>query len=164
MLKSSQALTKLPLTVMSFLKPSNYMSILPPVSVALEFWDPISKEFPSEAAAGPERYWEKPGCRLLLMCPCSLTLKKHHQAYWKMFQWFKVIVFFFFLKTAQDFPGGLDGKESSYNAGGPGSIPGLGRSPWEGNGYPLQYSFLENSMGRGAHGLQSMESQRVGHN
>ena len=36
---------------------------------------------------------------------------------------------FFFLKTAQDFPGGLDGKESSYNAGGPGSIPGLGRSP-----------------------------------
>ena len=95
MLKSSQALTKLSLTVMSFLKSNNYMSILPPISIALDFWDPISTEFPSEAAAGPEQYWEKPGCRLLLMCPCSLTLKNHHQAYWKMFQWFKVIVFFF---------------------------------------------------------------------
>ena len=37
-----------------------------------------------------------------------------------------------------------------YNEGEPGLIPGLGRSPREGNGNPLQYSFLENSMGRGA--------------
>ena len=43
-----------------------------------------------------------------------------------------------------------DGKESSSNAGDPGSIPGLGRSPGEGNGYPLQYSCLENPMDRGA--------------
>ena len=35
------------------------------------------------------------------------------------------------------FPGGSDGKESAYNAGYQGSIPGLGRSPGEGNGYPL---------------------------
>ena len=49
-----------------------------------------------------------------------------------------------------DFPGGLDGKESTYNAEDPGSIPGLGRSPGEGNGYPLQFSCLENSMDRGA--------------
>ena len=45
-----------------------------------------------------------------------------------------------------------------------GSIPGLGRSPGEENGSPLQYSCLENSMDRGPGGLRSMGSQRVGHN
>ena len=52
-----------------------------------------------------------------------------------------------------DFPGGSDGKVPAYNAGdttGAGLIPGLGRSPGEGNGNPLQYSFLENPMDRGA--------------
>ena len=49
-----------------------------------------------------------------------------------------------------DFPGGSDGKVSAYNAGDPGSIPGLGRSPGEGNGNPLQYSCLENSVDGGA--------------
>ena len=48
------------------------------------------------------------------------------------------------------FPHGSDDKESAGNAGDPGSIPGLGRFPGEGNGYPLHYSCLENSMGRGA--------------
>ena len=48
------------------------------------------------------------------------------------------------------FPGDSDGKESAYNAGDLGSVPGLGRSPGEGNGNPLQYSCLENPMGRGA--------------
>ena len=48
------------------------------------------------------------------------------------------------------FPGGSDGKESVCNAGAPDSIPGSGRSPGEGNGYPLQYSCLENPMDRGA--------------
>ena len=48
------------------------------------------------------------------------------------------------------FPGGLDGKASVCNAGDPGSIPGSGRSPGEGNGNPLQYSCLENPMDRGA--------------
>ena len=47
-------------------------------------------------------------------------------------------------------PHDSDGKESACNAGDLGSIPGSGRSPWEGNGYPLQGSFLENSMDRGA--------------
>ena len=42
------------------------------------------------------------------------------------------------------------GKESAYKAGDPGSIPGLGRSPGEGNGNPLQYSCLENPMDREA--------------
>ena len=48
------------------------------------------------------------------------------------------------------FPGGSDGKASACNAGDPGSIPGSGRSPGEGNGNPLQYSCLENSMDGGA--------------
>ena len=47
-------------------------------------------------------------------------------------------------------PGGSDGKESACNAGDPGSIPGWEIYPGEGNGYPFQYSCLENSMDRGA--------------
>ena len=49
----------------------------------------------------------------------------------------------------QAFPGGSDNTESAWNAGYLGSIPGLGRSPEEGNGYPLWCSCLENSMDRG---------------
>ena len=48
------------------------------------------------------------------------------------------------------FPGGSDGKESACNVADLGLISGLGRSPGEGNSYPLQYSGLENSMDRGA--------------
>ena len=60
-------------------------------------------------------------------------------------------------------PGGSDSKKSACNAGDLGSIPGL-RSPGEGNGYPLQYSCLENSMDRGAwwatvHGVTKSQSQ-----
>ena len=51
---------------------------------------------------------------------------------------------------SKGFPSDSDGKESAYSAGDPGSIPVLKRSPGEGNGYPLQYSCLENSMDRGA--------------
>ena len=46
------------------------------------------------------------------------------------------------------FPGDSGGKDSVYNAGDLGSVPGSGRSPGEGNGIPLQYSCLENSMDR----------------
>ena len=48
------------------------------------------------------------------------------------------------------FPGGSEVKASAWNAGDSGSIPGLGRSPGEGTGNPLQYSCLENPMDRGA--------------
>ena len=48
------------------------------------------------------------------------------------------------------FPGVSDGKESVWNVGNTGSIPGLGRSPEKGNGYSRQCSCLENPMGRGA--------------
>ena len=46
------------------------------------------------------------------------------------------------------FPGSTDDKESAHNEGDQGSVPELGRCPREGNGYPLQYSCLENSMDR----------------
>ena len=49
-----------------------------------------------------------------------------------------------------DFPGGSNGKASVYNVGDPCSIPGLERSPREGNGNPLQYYCLENPMDRAA--------------
>ena len=61
-------------------------------------------------------------------------------------------------------PGGSVGKESAYNAGELGSIPGLGRSPGEGNGYPLQYSCLENPMGREAWQAIVHGVTKVGHN
>ena len=48
------------------------------------------------------------------------------------------------------FPGGSDSKESACNAGDPDSVPGLVRSPGEGNGNPLQYSCLETPMDREA--------------
>ena len=54
-----------------------------------------------------------------------------------------------------DFPGGSDGKASAYNVEDLGSVPGLGRSPGEGNGKPLQYSCLENPM-------NSMKRQKGG--
>ena len=54
-------------------------------------------------------------------------------------------------------------KESACNAGEPGLIPRLGRSPGEGNGNPLQYSCLGNPMDRGAWRATVMGSQRVGH-
>ena len=57
------------------------------------------------------------------------------------------------------FPGGSDGKESACSARDLGSIPGLGRSPGEGNGYPLQYSCLENHIEEPGR-LQSMENPK----
>ena len=52
--------------------------------------------------------------------------------------------------SIKGFSGGSDGKESTCNAGDPGSFPGSGRSPGGGNGHPLQYSCLENPVDRGA--------------
>ena len=56
-------------------------------------------------------------------------------------------------------PCSSNGKESASNAGDEGSISGLGSSPGEGNGNPLQYSCLENSIDRGAWRVRSMGSQ-----
>ena len=57
------------------------------------------------------------------------------------------------------FPGGSASKESTCNAGDLGSIPGLGRSPGEGKGYPLQYSVPENSMDCVVHGVTKSWTQ-----
>ena len=62
------------------------------------------------------------------------------------------------------FSGGSDGKESAYDMGDLGSVPELGRSPGEGNSYPLWYSGLENSIDRGAwqatvHGVTKSRAQ-----
>ena len=54
------------------------------------------------------------------------------------------------VKVRKNLDGGSDGKESVYNVGDLGSSPGLGRSPREGNGNPLQYYRLENPMDKGA--------------
>ena len=62
-----------------------------------------------------------------------------------------------------DFPGGSDGKVSVYSARDPGSIPGLGRSPREGNGNLLQYTAWKIPWTEEPGRLQSMGSQRVRH-
>ena len=60
---------------------------------------------------------------------------------------------FHLLKAKKGFPCGSAGKESACNVGDLGSIPGLGRSPEEGKGYPFQYSGLKNSMDCIVHGV-----------
>ena len=65
-------------------------------------------------------------------------------------------------------PGGSAGKESACNAGDLGSISGLGRSPGEGNGNPLQYSCLRDSMDRGTwwatvHGVAELDTTDILH-
>ena len=62
-----------------------------------------------------------------------------------LFEFYRTISF-----SSGGFPGGSDGKESACSARDMGAIPGSGRSPGKGNGYPLQYSRLENSMDRRA--------------
>ena len=90
-----------------------------------------------------------------MRCPyVSLPAEKHFNS----LSIFLLILGNFYL----DFPGGSDDKASAYNAGEPGSIPGLGRSPAEGNGNILQYSCLENPMDRGLVGYGPW-SQRVRH-
>ena len=72
--------------------------------------------------------------------------------------------FCYTIERNMGFPGGLDDKESACNAGDQGWTPGSGRSPGVGNGNPLQYSCLENSMDRGAwqatdHGVAKSRTQ-----
>ena len=61
------------------------------------------------------------------------------------------------------FPGASDSKESTYNVGELGSVLGMGRSPGEGRGNPLQYSNLNNPTDRGVRLAQSIALQRAGH-
>ena len=71
----------------------------------------------------------------------------------KAYDWTKTVTpMFIAALSIMGFPGGSDSKESACSARDLGSIPGLGRSPEEGNGNPLQYSRLENPMDRGPWG------------
>ena len=79
-------------------------------------------------------------CMHVYMCVCNIY----------MFVYMSVIYIYIFIFIYIGFPGGSDGKESTCNAGDLGLFPGLGSSPTEGNGYPLQYSCLENAMDRAA--------------
>ena len=67
-------------------------------------------------------------------------------------------------KVIESFPGGSDDKESTCNVGDQGLIPGSGRFSGEGNGNPLQYSCLENSMDRGAWWATFHSVTKIGHN
>ena len=65
---------------------------------------------------------------------------------------------FFILQCGLDLPGGSDSKESACNAGDLSSVPGLGRSPGERQGYLLQYSGLKNFMYCIAHGVTKTQT------
>ena len=67
--------------------------------------------------------------------------------------------FWYLFRYLLGFPGGSPGQESSCNVGDLGLIPGLGRSPGEGKGYPLQYSGLENFMDSIVHGVTKSQTQ-----
>ena len=83
-------------------------------------------------------------CPLLASCILTLFLSLTHMcSCYEAMQLFGI-------KETHGFPGISDCKESAFNAGDQGSIPGSGRSTGEGNGNPLQYSCLQNSMDRGA--------------
>ena len=89
----------------------------------------------------------------LMLPEKSLYVHLYHQLCCAFF-WFILLLlfftFFFFVFSYWGFPTGSEVKASACNAGDLGSIPGLGRSPEEGNGNPLQYSCLENPIDRGA--------------
>ena len=65
----------------------------------------------------------------------DMTLKLNNKNHW-----LKLKLFLYFFRFYKGFPGSSPSKESTCNAGDPGSIPGLGRYPGDGAGYPLQYS------------------------
>ena len=83
------------------------------------------------------------GLKLSVLPP--LTLRVSYFCLFAM-SWFRV--FWASAEVTEGFPGGSDGKESACNVGDLGSIPGLGRSPGDGHGNPLQNSCLENPHGQ----------------
>ena len=99
------------------------------------FWDQGERTELSKIQLPPSFSWIKPMFNFILVDICDAIL------FFKKLQ---------YCVSFKGFLGGSDGKESTCNAGDLGSIPGSGRSPGEGNGNPLQYSCLENSIDRGA--------------
>ena len=80
----------------------------------------------------------------------TLDWRRHKFWFYVYYSWeYLCLLLYLLITNLIVFPDGSEGKESARKAGDPGSIPGLGRSPGEGNGNPFQYSCLENSMDRG---------------
>ena len=104
-----------------------------PCNIVLQPLSCLIPKSPARSSSTQHRPAEVVTAYLLILGLHNLTLPKVAQLFGLTF-----------------FPGGSDGKASACNVGDPGSIPGLGRSPGEGNGSPLQYSCLENPMGGGA--------------
>ena len=94
---------------------------------------------PEVAVLAPATVGFQASCFRLYNFPCkTISVSRLH----KCFSLSKASVW--------GFPCGSDGNESACNVGNPGLIPELGRSPAEGHGNPFQYSYMENSMARGA--------------
>ena len=103
----------------------------------------------------PHSLWRRKTDTKLSDCPGSYSYLitsevKNHNSHSISCLIFKTSILFLKLYCELGLPGGSDGEKSARNARNLGLIPGLGRSPGEWNGYPLQYSCLENSMDRGA--------------
>ena len=92
------------------------------------------------------------------VCVCVYIEREFHIYIYIGFTDISVYILYFD-PSCLSFPCGSAGKESTCNAGDLGSIPGLGRSPGEGNGYPPQYSGLENSMDYMVHGVTKSWTQ-----
>ena len=106
--------------------------------------------------------WSSPDINSIMPCPCSKT------PHWSLILIWSDLISLSGLSASLPlslgFPGGSDCKESTCSAGDQGSNPGLGRSPGEGNGCPLQYSCLKNPIDRGAwqatvHGVANSQTQ-----
>ena len=99
---------------------------------------------------------KKKSCNYLYLTNLHVNTTSIKDRKSKLFPRFQILCIFciafllYDLKAGLSFPDDSDGKESAYNAGDPGLIPGSGRSSGEGNGYPFQYSCLENPMDRRA--------------
>ena len=89
-------------------------------------------------------------CACVCMCVCMYTCV---HVYVRVYIYIHTPIYIY-----MGFPGGSAGKAAACNAGDQGSIPGLGRSPGEGKGYPLQYSGLENSKDCIIHGVTKSQT------
>ena len=102
-----------------------------------------------------------------LLCPINTFLLTLYSMFlailFYLFEFIGWLMFLVFTPMILSFPGSSVDKESACNAGDWGSIPGLGRSPGEGNGNPLQYSCLENPMDRRAWRATDYGVARVGY-
>ena len=136
----------------------------------LSDWTITTKKFPTKQKYPNIFFCLYKGCfhQIILSLPMVESLKQCQECpgYFESPYKFNLISSFWILTGYPIYcglPGGSDGKESACNAGDPGLIPGLGRSPGEGNGNPFQYSCLENSMDRGAwwatvHGCKDLDT------